>query len=162
MATLLVLRRQLVLIVPIAALAFAASASAALRPVDRTFGDVTVPRVTQGTLRVPEAQRSGSVTVIATLRLPPLAAARGPGLFATLGPSRLDTASSSSRAYLARIQTEQAAAARAIRTAVPAARFGYRFQVVLNGLTVQLPVQSLPVSTPWGALRASTRASATT
>ena len=66
-----------------------------------------------------------------------------PGL-ATLGPSRLDTASSSSRAYLARIQTEQAAAARAIRTAVPAAKFGYRFQVVLNGLTVQLPVQSLP------------------
>ena len=144
MATLLVLRRKLVLIVPIAALALTASASAALRPVDRTFGDVTVPRVTQGTLRVPEAQRSGRITVIATLRLPPLAAARGPGLFATLGPSRLDTASSTSRAYLARIQAEQATAARAIRTAVPAARFGYRFQVVLNGLTVQLPVRSLP------------------
>jgi len=140
----LVLRRQFVLIVPIAALAFAASASAALRPIDRTFNDFTVPRVTQGTLRVPEAQRSGRVTVIAALRLPPLAAARGPGLFATLGPSRLDTASSSSRAYVARIQAEQATAARAIRTAVPAARFGYRFQVVLNGLTVQLPVRSLP------------------
>ena len=86
-----------------AALALAASASAALQPVERTFGDLTVPRVRTGTLEVPQAQRSGRVTVIATLRLPPLAAARGPGFFATLGPSRLDASTSSSRAYLARI-----------------------------------------------------------
>ncbi len=144
MATLYALRRQLVLIVPIAALALAASASAALRPVDRTFGDVTVPRVTKGTLTVPRAQRSGQVTVIATLRLPPLAAARGPGLFATLGQSRLDTASASSRAYLARIHAEQASASRAIRTAIPGAQLGYRFQMVLNGITVHLPVRRLP------------------
>ncbi|HEX2293440.1 MAG TPA: S8 family serine peptidase, partial [Gaiellaceae bacterium] len=139
------MRRKLALLVPLAALALTASASAGLRPVDRTFGDVTVPRVTTGTLRVPEAQRgSGRLTVIATLRLPPLAAARGPGLFASLGPSRLDTRSRSSRAYLARIGSEQAAAARAIRAAVPGAVLGDRFQVVLNGLTVQLPVRSLP------------------
>ena len=130
--------------VPLAALALAASASAGLRPVDRTFGEITVPQVRTGTLQVPEAQQSGRVTVIATLRLSPLAAARGPGFFATLGPSRLDATSSSSRSYLARIATEQAAAVRAIRAAIPAAQFGRRFQVVLNGITVRLPVDRLP------------------
>ena len=130
--------------VPLAALALTASASAALQPVERTFGEITVPRVSKGTLRVPAAQRSGRVTVIATLRLPSLAAARGPGFFATLGPSRLDTASSSSRAYVARVAAEQATAARAIRAAVPDATLGRRFQVVLNGITVRLPVRQLP------------------
>jgi minor extracellular serine protease Vpr len=138
------LRRKLVLLIPLAALALVASASAGLRPVDRTFGDVTVPRLSHGTLRVPAAQRSGRVTVIATLRLPPLAAARGPGFFAALGPSRLETTSRSSRAYLARVQVEQVAAARAIRAAVAGAVLGDRFQVVLNGITVQLPVRRLP------------------
>ena len=131
------------LFLPIAALALTASASAALRPIDRTFGELTVPRVREGTIRVPAAHRSGRVTVIATLRLPPLAAERG-GFFAALGASRLDTSSSSSRAYLARVAAEQASAARAIRAAVPGARLGRRFQVVLNGITVDLPVTRLP------------------
>ena len=144
MSSLIVLRRQLVLLLPLAALAFSASASASLRPVDRTFGDVTLPRLTSGTLRVPDAQRSGRITVIVTLRLPALAAARGPGLFSSLGATRLETTSRSSRAYLARIQSEQASAARAIRTAVPGAVLGDRFQVVLNGITLQLPYRRLP------------------
>ncbi len=144
MATLYVLRRLLVLFVPIVALALTASASAALRPIDRTFGEVTQPRIRAGTIRIPAEHRSGRVTVIASLRLPALAAAKGPGFFATLGPSRLDTTSSSSRSYLARVAAEQAAAARAIRAAVPGARLGRRFQVVLNGITVDLPVGRLP------------------
>ncbi|HET8651718.1 MAG TPA: S8 family serine peptidase [Gaiellaceae bacterium] len=138
------MRRLLVPMISLAALALAASAPAALRPVDRTFGELTVPRVRAGTLEIPRAQRSGRVTVIATLRLPPLAAARGPGFFATLGPSRLDETNASSRAYLARVQAEQASAARAIRAAVPEARLGRRFQVVLNGITVRLPARRLP------------------
>jgi len=133
-----------VLLVPIAALALAASASAALRPLDRSFGEFTQPRVRTGTIDIPAAHRSGRITVIATLRLPPLAEARGPGFFASLGPSRLDATSSSSREYLARIAGEQAAAARAIRAAIPGARLGYRFQVVLNGITVELPATRLP------------------
>lgn len=144
MATLYVLRRQLVLFVPIAALALAASASGALQPIDRTFGELTVPRVRAGTIRVPAEPRSGRITVIATMRLPALAEARGPGFFATLGPSRLDTASSPSRAYLGRVAAEQAAAASAIHAAVPGARLGRRFQVVLNAITVDLPVGRLP------------------
>ena len=160
MATLLVLRRQLVLIVPIAALALSASASAALRPVDRTFGDVTVPRVTHGTLRVPEAQRSGRVTVIATLRLlrrwRPRADRGSSQRWARAG----STPRARPPAYLARIQAEQAAATRAIRTPSPR-RFGYRFQVVLNGLGAAAPAEPSPpprARVGW----ARTRASATT
>ena len=138
------MRRPLAFLVPIAALALAASASAALRPVDRSFGELTVPRVRTGTIQVPDARRSRQITVIAALRLPPLADARGPGFFASLGPARLNTESSSSKAYLARVQAEQAVAARAIRAAVPGAVLGRRFQVVLNGITVQLPVRRLP------------------
>ena len=144
MATLLVLRRQLVLLAPVVALTLAASASASLRPVDRSFGEVSIPRVRTGTIQIPQAHRSGRVTVIATMTLPPLAAARGPGFFASLGLSRLDTSSSSSRAYLARVAAEQRVAARAINALVPSARLGDRFQVVLNGITVDLPVTRLP------------------
>jgi minor extracellular serine protease Vpr len=151
-ASLYVLRRQLVLLVPIAALALAASASATLRPIDRTFGEVTVPRVQRGTIEVPKEHRSGRITVIATLRLPSLAAARGPGFFGSLGPSRLDMTSSSSEAYLARVNAEQAAAARAIRAAIPGATIGRRFQVVLNGITVDLPVQRLPTLQTLGSV----------
>src|ERR671925_1587586 len=86
LATLCVLRRQLVLLVPIAALALAASSSAALRPIDRSFGEITTPRVRTGT--IPVRKHSGRIVVIATFDLPPLAAAKGPGLFATLGPTR--------------------------------------------------------------------------
>ena len=138
------------LLAPIAALALAASSSAALRPIDRTFGETTVPRVRSGS--IPVRKHSGRITVIATLKLPPLAVARGPGFFATLGPTRLDTASSSSRAYLARVAAEQAAAARAIRAAVPSAKLGRRFQVVLNGITVDLPYHRLPALQALGAV----------
>ena len=144
MATLYVLRRQVVCVVPMVALALAASASASLRPVDRSFGEVSTPRVRAGTIQVPQAHRSGRVTVIATLSLPPLAAARGPGFFATLGSSRLNTASSSSKAYLARVAALQRVAAREIHASVPSARLGDRFQVVLNGITINLPVTRLP------------------
>ena len=127
-----------------AALALAASASAALTPVDRTFGELTVPRVQRGTIVIPREHGSGRVTVIAALRLPALAAARGPGFFGSLGSSRLSTTSASSRAHLRRIAAEQQSAARAIRATVPGAELGRRFQVVLNGITVELPVRRLP------------------
>jgi len=143
-ATLYALRRPFVLLAPIAALALVASASASLRPINSSSGELTIPHVRTGTIQIPQAHRSGRVSVIATLTLPPLAAARGPGFFATLGSSRLDAASSSSRAYLARVTAQQRVAARAIRVSVPSARLGRRFQVVLNGITVDLPVTRLP------------------
>jgi subtilisin family serine protease len=128
-----------VFIALIAALALAAPASAALQPIDRTFGELTVPRVRPGTIAVPRNHRSGRVRVIVGLAQAPLAAEHGPGLFGALGFSRLDVESRSSQAYLARIEAAQLAAARAIRTTIPSARVSRRFQVVLNGITVELP-----------------------
>ncbi|MBA3738642.1 MAG: S8 family serine peptidase, partial [Actinobacteria bacterium] len=138
------MRRKFMLFVPIAALALAASASAGLQPVRRTFGEITVPRFQTGTIQIPQAHRSGRIRVIVTLKLPPLAAARGPGFFASLAGSRLSTTSASSRAYLRRVAAEQQSAARTIRSDVPEARLGSRFQVLLNGITVNLPVRRLP------------------
>jgi minor extracellular serine protease Vpr len=133
-----------VLLAPIAALALTASASAALQPINRTFGDRSVPRVRPvNTLAMPRAHRSGRVRVIVALRPPPLAAARGPGLYGSLSSTRLNVSSASSRAYLARIQSAQQTAMRAIRTAVPSAQIGRRFQVVFNGITVELPYTRL-------------------
>ena len=137
------MRRHPVLIALVAALAVAAPASAALQPINRTFGELTVPRVREGTIAVPRAGAAGRVRVIVGLGLPPLAAEHGPGLFGALGSSRLNVESRSSRAYLARIHAAQAAAVRAIRTGIPTARVGRRFQVVLNGITVDLPYQQL-------------------
>jgi minor extracellular serine protease Vpr len=139
-----VLRRSTVLIASLAALALTASASAGLQPINRTFGDRTVPRVRLGSIVVPPAGRSERVRVIVGLSLPPLAATHGPGLFGSLSSERLDVDSRSSRAYLARIESAQAAAVRAIRSAIPSARVTRRFQVVLNGITVDLPYRRLP------------------
>jgi minor extracellular serine protease Vpr len=137
------LRRYPVFIALIAALALAAPASGALQPINRTFGELSLPRVRPGTIAVPRNHADGRVRVIVGLPQPPLAAEHGPGLFGSLGANRLDLASRSSRAYLARIETAQLAAAQAIRTAIPSARIGRRFQVVLNGITVDLPYARL-------------------
>ena len=142
-ATLRALRRFPVFIALIAALALTASASAALRPINRTFGERTLPRVHAGTITVPSAARSGRVRVMVGLPLPSLAEEHGPGFFGSLSSQRLNLDSRSSRAYLARIGAEQASAVRAIRSAIPSARVTRRFQVVLNGLTVELPYRRL-------------------
>ena len=128
----------------LAALALTASAAAALQPIQRTFGDRTIPRVRPGTIAVPSAGRGERVRVIVGLALPPLAAEHGPGFFGSLSSQRLDVESRTSRAYLARIEAAQAAAVRAIRAAIPSARVSRRFQVVLNGITVELPYRRLP------------------
>ena len=131
------------LIALIAALALAAPASAALQPINRTFGELTLPRVRAGTIAVPRNHATGRVRLIVGLSEPPLAAERGPGLFGAMSSSRLNVESRSSRAYIARLEAAQLAAARAIRTAIPSARVGRSFQVVLNGLTVDLPYAKL-------------------
>jgi minor extracellular serine protease Vpr len=137
------LRRHPVLIALIAALALAAPAPAALQPINRTFGELTFPRVRPGTIVVPRNDRAGRVRVIVELEAPPLAAEHGPGLFGALGSTRLNVASRASQAYLAEIEAAQLAATRAIRAAIPSARIGRRFQVVLNGITVELPYPRL-------------------
>ncbi|HEV2713317.1 MAG TPA: S8 family serine peptidase, partial [Gaiellaceae bacterium] len=138
------MRRFPVFIALIAALVLTASASAALQPINRDFGERTIPRVRPGTIDVPPTRGRSRVRVIVGLSLPPLALEKGPGLFGSLSSSRLDVNSRSSRAYLARIEAAQVAAVRAIRAAIPSARVTRRFQVVLNGITVELPAERLP------------------
>jgi minor extracellular serine protease Vpr len=138
------LRRFVGLIAVATALASALPAGAALTPIKRTFGDVTLPRVRTGTLTIPRDQTSDRVRVIVGLRLPPLAAWSG-RTFASAGKTRkLDVASRASRAYLARVVAAQRVAAAQLRRAVPQARIDRRFQIVLDGLTVSLPVSKLP------------------
>jgi hypothetical protein len=138
------LRRFPLLIALLAALALTASASATLQPIDRFFGERTMPRFRHGTIVVPAGHRAGRVRVIVGLAQPPLAAERGPGLFGALGATRLDAHSRSSRAYVAQLVAAQQAAARQIRAAIPSARVSRTFQVVLNGVTVDLPFARLP------------------
>jgi minor extracellular serine protease Vpr len=84
------------------------------------------------------------VRVIVRLALPPLAAAFSDELSVGGGSRRLDVHASSSRRYLARVDAAQAQAASTIRAAIPGAVISRRFQVVLDGLTVELPVRKLP------------------
>ncbi len=126
-------------------LATAAAAAAQLRPIRLPQrGETTLSRIRHGVIRIPAGQASGKVNVIVGLRLPPLAARYGPGLFA-FGPRRkLDTTSSTSRAYLARLQQAQAVAARQLRRAIPQARIYHRYRVILDGFAVRLPYRDLP------------------
>jgi minor extracellular serine protease Vpr len=136
-----------------AALSAAIPAGAALVPIGRTFGDLTVPRVRAGTLPIPRNQASGRVRVIVGLPLPALAAVQGRGLSAHGGSRRLDVASTASRRYLAQLSAAQRFAAARLIRAIPQARIGRRYQVVLDGFTVSLPVTKLPALARLGFVR---------
>jgi minor extracellular serine protease Vpr len=103
-----------------------------------------VPRVRAGTLTIPRNQASGRIRVIVGLPLAPLAAWTGRSLAGRGGVRKLDLAGPSSRRYLARIAAAQRVAATRLRAAIPAARIGRRFEIVLDGLTVSLPATKLP------------------
>jgi minor extracellular serine protease Vpr len=126
-----------------AALLAAVPAAAQLVPVQRTFGDRSVPRVRAGTLPLRPGGAS-RVRVIVDLPLPPLAARYGRGLYAAGARHKLDLRSASARAYLQRVETEQNRVAAVLRHDIPQAQIGRRFQVVLDALTVSLPAAKLP------------------
>ncbi|HEY2938551.1 MAG TPA: S8 family serine peptidase [Gaiellaceae bacterium] len=141
------MRRPLGLSLLVAALVLGSStaATAKLRPVLLPrFGEVKSSRIQHGVIRIPAGHGRGVVTVLVDLRLPPLAARYGSGLFA-FGPRRkLDLASSTSRAYLARLAREQTAAAASIRRAIPKARIVHRYRTILDGFALRLPYRDLP------------------
>ena len=123
-----------------------ATALAAVTPAGGTLMPVTHhgPRVRAGILSIPPHHADGRVRVIVGLEPTPLAAAYG-RTFAAVGPThRLDVTTSFSRRYLARVVASQRAAAARLLRAIPQARIGRRFQVVLDGMTVTLPVTKLP------------------
>ncbi len=127
-----------------AALASAGPAGASFVHIDRTFGELTVPRVRTGTLTVPPNQASGRIRVIVGLQIAPLAALYGRRLAGIGSTHRLDVSSLSSRLYLARVVAAQRVAAARLLQAIPAAQIGRRYQVVLDGFVVSLPVTKLP------------------
>jgi minor extracellular serine protease Vpr len=138
------LRRLAFLTLP-ALLATATSASAAFTPIRRDHGETTLPRLRAGELTIPAAHTRGRVTVIARLRLPPLAAWNAErGLASTRSAQRLDATSAASRRYLAQIVTAQRAAIATLRQAIPQARVQERYRVVLDGLAVSVPATRLP------------------
>jgi subtilisin family serine protease len=126
------------------ALTSIAPAGASLLSIRRTFGEVTFPRVRTGELVIPRGHADGRVRVIVGLPLAPLAAAYGRGLSGLGTTRKLDVTTSASRAYLARVVAAQRQAAARLLRAIPEARIGWRYQVVLDGLTVSLPVTKLP------------------
>ncbi|MGZ8694552.1 MAG: S8 family serine peptidase, partial [Gaiellaceae bacterium] len=139
------MRRRLVLLAVAAALFSTSGASAALVRVQQPHtGEVVQPRLRAGHITIPRGQRTGRVRVITTLRMPPLAAARG-STFALAGPSRhLDVKSASSAAYLAAIEQAQARAASQLKAAIPSARVQQRYRILLDGFAVSVPATKLP------------------
>ena len=125
------------------ALAPALPAGAALTPIKRTVGETTLPRVRAGVLHVPANQGSDRVRVIVGLRLPPLAAAYGRRFAAAEARQKLDVSTNASRRYLARVVAAQRRAVAELHRAIPEARVGPRFQIVLDGLAVSLPATKL-------------------
>jgi minor extracellular serine protease Vpr len=141
------LRRPLVLIVFSAALvlASASAATARLTPIRLPrMGERVLPRVRHGVIRIPAGHAAGRVTVIADLRLPPLATAFGRGFAAQSSPRKLNVQSAGARGYLARLAQVQRVAAAQIRAAIPQARIQNRYRVVLDGFALRLPYRSLP------------------
>jgi minor extracellular serine protease Vpr len=124
------------------ALMLAATASAALRPIERRHGEVVIPRVRAGTITVPAAHRRGRITVILTLAQPPLAA-YSRTLAGTSSSSRLNTSTLASRAYVAKLRRAQQAAAATLKRAIPEATVLRNYTILLNGMAVELPATEL-------------------
>jgi len=138
------LRRLALLLVVVAALVAAADAGATFQHIRRHFGELTLPRVRAGTIKVPAGHAEGRMRVIVRLRPAPLAAVFGRSLQSAGASHRLNVASRPSRAYLAHLDAVQRRAAAALVRAIPSARISRRFKIVLDGLTVSVPAQQLP------------------
>jgi subtilisin family serine protease len=144
------LRRTLILvfvaaltIAPAASAAVTAAARAGFRPIRRDFGELTIPRVRTGKLTPTNAAPIGRTRVIVSLKLPPLAQAYGRTLFAAGSRQKLDVHSVTSRAYLAKIESAQAAAVARLKRTIPSARVSWRYQVILDAFTVSLPANKV-------------------
>jgi subtilisin family serine protease len=137
-------RRIVVLIALVAALLASATASAGLIPLRRHLGDVTIPRVVHGKIAIPSAADRGKATAIVTIGLAPLAQAYGNGYGYRVGQRQLNAASSSSQAYLAKVDAAQRVAIARLQRAIPQAKVSWRYRIVLDGFAVTLPTPQLP------------------
>lgn len=136
------MRRLVALLALGAALLAATTSSAAFQPIDRSRGEIEIPRVRAGTITMPTAHRRGRITVILTLAQPPLAA-YSRSLAGRNAARRLNTSTRSSRAYIAKLRLAQQAAAAALKRAIPSATVHRNYTVLLNGMAVELPATEL-------------------
>src|SRR5262249_43836872 len=141
--TLDALRRFVPLLAVVAALTAVAPTFAKLQPIKRNFGEVTLPRLRAGTLKIPAGHSDGRVRVIVGLEQPPLPAVFGRSA-KRASEHRLNVASASSRAYMAQLTRLQNAAAAQLKMAIPAIQLQRRFQILLDGITVSVPNRSMP------------------
>jgi subtilisin family serine protease len=124
------------------ALVATAAASAAFQPIERRHGELRIPRLTAGTITVPDAHRKGRVTVILTLADPPLAA-YSRSLASSGAARRLNLQSRSAKAYVAKLQRAQRLAAASLQRAIPSATVERNYTLLLNGMAVELPATEL-------------------
>ena len=123
----------------------ATSASAALTPIRRTQGDLSIPLVRAGKIVIPAGHARDLTRVIVTLAPPPLAAWNAQRRLASASAAEhLDVHTTASRAYLATLQRAQAAAVAQVRAAIPSATIQEHFSILLDGFTVQLKYRDLP------------------
>jgi subtilisin family serine protease len=132
------LRRATPLLLCCAALLCAVPASAGLVRIHHVG-----PRVRHGTLPASTGSQQ-RLRVIVELAGAPLATRGGRGLLTAHARRKLDVHTQSARDYVRMLQRRQERAAVQIRAAIPAARIGRRFTIVLNALTVSLPASDLP------------------
>ncbi len=137
--------RRLLLPTVVCALVVTGGASAKLQPLRPDLRESAPSRVRAGVIRIPSARTRGLERVIVRLSQPPLAVWNASRTLSSTGSThRLDTHSSSSRAYLAQLARAQSKVAAAVRAAVPQAQVQGRFSILLDGLTVLLPARALP------------------
>ena len=112
------------------------------QPIERRHGEIEIPRVRAGTITVPDAHRRGRITVILTLADPPLAA-YSRTLAGRSSARRLNTSSLAAKAYVAKLQRAQRAAAVVLKRAIPEAQVRRNYTILLNGMAVELPATEL-------------------
>ena len=136
-------RRLATLAAVLFVVAFTGTASADLGPIQQAVRELSAPGLRSGPVVIPRGQ-NGKVRVIVGLSLPPLAAhMASPGLFGFAPRRKLDVASSSSQAYLAREDAAQEQAIATLQRTIPQAVVSRRFRLVLDGITVTLPYSKL-------------------
>ena len=136
----------------LAALLVATSAAAALQPIQRRGGEIDVPRVRAGKITIPAEHRRGRVTVIVTLDAPPLAAFSR-SYTARSATRRLDTTTSTARAYVAQLRAAQARAEATLKREIPSAKVTRNYTLLLNGMAVELPMKQLAKAAKLGFAR---------
>ncbi len=122
-----------------------APATAALSPIQREFGERSVPRVGKPDARAQKAPGADRVRVVLRLRGQPLAKWQSRRLEARGAESerRLDLREPAARRYLRTLEARQTRAIAAVREAVPSATVEQQFRILLNAVTVEAPVEAL-------------------